>query len=788
MRTKRLQLQSVASQSWSIARLTNGLLRRCNKRVNEPRQSSRELPDGWPIMVSALLSGLLVFAAGGVATAWAERTPGLVVRALPAFWLVTAGMLVAGGIAVGVRRLILRAEPEHSLAAGAAIVSCALLCSVLMWAIAAALGVRDPFPLDIVGAAILTWALVRVAPNWTGFDEPLALLPGFVLGAALTWWVEDAYALSDSIVREFMDPNAILLAATAGLSLAVGPALASFFRQKRAPRPGLLVGVCALGGAVALLLANRLVLVPRLYHFAHIALAFFEFAFVAGALGWLLPRAPRSTSARAGAGAVVVVALMSVVSALLPWRAGSRHIDVAAGAWGMLATPLTDLDGDGYAGTWAAGADAHDLDPRRHPFTPELASHPDADRNGNGVVAALPMDVSATDVPSGTDLVVVVTIDMLRPDYLQPYGAEQETSPRLNELAAEGIVFDRAYSAGGITTMSLPALIRGRYPLALDMEPVFRTTGRRYVFPEDVAPDDQPNRVFLSARSDPGPTIGSLVEEVGGKSFAVLDDGPARVFQQGLGYEKGFDVIRYPNAPEGPGEDAWDAVKVTDAALDVLAAAPERSFVWVHYYDPHAAFPPCDRFEPTPGLGCYRDAIYRVDHQIGRLVDALKESGRWERTAIFVSSDHGEALGEHGLSHHGLDSFEEFVRIPLIARWPGVARGRESRPVSLLDISHSSVALLGAAPPATWHGAPLWTTQRRYPVLSQTMLTAVDGMRYRQQNLLVDGDRRVMWDRISHRSWVYDVDDDPGQTRPVDEPEAWREVARWVDAVEREED
>ncbi len=735
---------------------------------------------------AALAATLVVVSLGAAGTAFVEGHFDLFWRAVPLSGLVALPMLIVAVASHGWWRVNAawrgRLHPSLELVAG--LVPCFALAVVAFRGLAWTFGIEQPFPLGFVAASLLTYIAARFGREWTGFDEPLALLPGFAVGLGLTAWVESAYALTESMTRPIFDPNALLLTAVAGLGIALGPAFAGLTRVNRLRRHrvlGVVVLVCALG----LIFANRFVLVPRLYHFVHIALAFYELLFVAGALGCVLLQREAMGRTPLVLRATVVLVAVLVGASFLPDRRGAQHIDVTAGAAGLLLRPLADLDGDGFSAVWAGGADADDSDASVHPFARETSAESDA--NGNGESGFSPPPISHPPGPDASDLVVVITIDMLRPDFLQPYGAEEETSPNLLALAAESIVYERAYSAGGITTLSLPSLLRGRYPMALEMEPVYRTTARRYRFPEEVGPDDRPNRVFRSARPDTSATIGELFGNVERPAYAVLDDGPARVFQKGLGYEAGFARIWYPNDPEGPGEAEWGAVTVTDTVVELVRDAPRGAFLWVHYYDPHAAHPPCRRFEPTPGLGCYRDAIRDVDEQIGRIIEAMRQAGRWDNSAIFVSSDHGEALGEHGLSHHGLDSFEEFVRIPLIARWPGVSAGRDDRPVSLLDVSWSSVALAGAKPPESWHGAPLWSSQRRYPVLSQTMLTAVDGTRYRQQTLLVEGTRRTMWDRVSGRWWSYDLSSDPEQRAPLELDGAWRDVARWVDTVEREE-
>jgi len=366
-----------------------------------------------------------------------------------------------------------------------------------------------------------------------------------------------------------------------------------------------------------------------------------------------------------------------------------------------------------------------------------------------------------------SDLIILVSIDMLRPDKMSVYGYEEPTTPFLDETRDEWIRFDRAYATGGITTLSLPSLTRALIPLALNFEPVYRTTDYRYVFEEERA-GERVNRVFPSVRGDQHPTIAERFVN----AAAFVDDGPSGVFQRGLGYEDGFELFSYPNPPDGPGYPEWGYDDVTDALLDYLKDAPAQSFVWAHYYDPHNAPGPCERFDPIPGVVCYLDAIHDIDGELRRIRNALQEAGRWENSTLLMTSDHGEAFGEHRLSHHGTDGYEEFIRIPMLVKPSrGLMAGKTIQtPVSLVDASTTALAAARidvSGEIRGTHGRDLLaiaTSEEREPVLSQGLLLTLDGRAYRQHNVMVRGDERVMFDRASRRTWAYDLSEDPLQT------------------------
>jgi arylsulfatase len=105
----------------------------------------------------------------------------------------------------------------------------------------------------------------------------------------------------------------------------------------------------------------------------------------------------------------------------------------------------------------------------------------------------------------------------------------------------------------------------------------------------------------------------------------------------------------------------------------------------------------------------YYAMIEQVDHEFGRLLDALDRTGQAENTVVVFMSDHGEALGDHGLVHKGCRFFDGLVRVPLIVSWPGHFEGgrRSSALVELTDVMPTLMELAGLPVPAGTHGRSL---------------------------------------------------------------------------------
>lgn len=611
-----------------------------------------------------------------------------------------------------------------------------------------------------------------IKPRLTFYPDLGWLLPLSLFLAVPAIDVATTYELLLARTPRILDPNALLFFALSGLVLLASISMTPWFASRRLlPRfvaTGL--GVALIGIWVAMAVWNRLYLVPRLYPEVHGVIAFFEFFIILGALSWVVP--DNDTPPCKKHVAAIVLSFLIPVGALAgPTHSlAPQHIDYTAHFFSKPFLWVFD-DSDHALSTRLGGFDCEPSNPGIHPLAKENRGN-GIDENCSGSDLEAPIKEEPQLQRDEGDLTILITIDMLRPDFMSVYEHPQETTPHLEKLATDFVRFDRAYSAGGITTLALPSVTRGRIPMSLDFEHVYRTVDLRYVFPDELKPHDRYNRVFMSPRSDPHPTIASVFQDAGRETYAILDDGIGSIFRKGFGFERGFQTVYYPNQPEGPGHEKWTSREVTDAALRVVDRAKAGAFIWIHYYDPHAAKPPCRRFEITKGLGCYEDAIADIDSYIGDIVARLMTTGRWENSTMIITSDHGEALGEHRLFHHGLDSYEEFVRIPLLLKSPSSRQmpRQITTPVSLIDASFTALASAGLTPPPEFQGEDLHLVEkveRRWPVISQQLIMEVDGTPVRQQSLLVEGDSRFMWDRVSGRTWHFDISQDPAQTGPM---------------------
>jgi arylsulfatase A-like enzyme len=166
--------------------------------------------------------------------------------------------------------------------------------------------------------------------------------------------------------------------------------------------------------------------------------------------------------------------------------------------------------------------------------------------------------------------------------------------------------------------------------------------------------------------------------------------------------------------PEGQGDtDSTTTGKpLTDGALKLLEGKPPggRFALWVHYFDPHSQYVAHegapDFADPArpPGwrlTAAYDGEIWFTDQQIGRLLDYARAQSWWKDTVVVVTSDHGEALGEHGINfQHGWEIWEPLMRIPLVVYAPGIEPHHVPVKRSVIDLVPTILDLMRVPRPA----------------------------------------------------------------------------------------
>jgi choline-sulfatase len=435
--------------------------------------------------------------------------------------------------------------------------------------------------------------------------------------------------------------------------------------------------------------------------------------------------------------------------------AGAR-IDARPGPVQSLVEALrraTDHDRDGFS-QYFGGGDCDDRDPHRNPDAIEVPGNGvDEDCSGRDARAlvALPPEASHASLLAGLPVdmnLVVFTVDTLRADMI---GGERarEITPNLSRLAAQSVTFDRAYALSSNTMHAIGPMMSGRYPTECP-----RTSEHFTGY--------LPENVMVAERlRDQGFWTGGMATHF--------------YFEPQYGLTQG--ITHWDGAAHMIGEDAsitgWDD-RLADRMLAALQqpslrAAP-RFLLWGHFFDPH------NPYAPHPGLApagandraAYEREVAFTDRQLGRVLAALEALPSWDRTVVVVTADHGEAFGEHGTHWHGVELWEELVRVPLLIRVPGVAPHHVAAARSQIDLAPTLLELMRAPlPPAdardAMSGRSLVSDLVGAPEPERPIYIELTPDRYnRLRRVVLFGNKKLI-ERGAGRYELYDIARDPDE-------------------------
>jgi arylsulfatase len=400
--------------------------------------------------------------------------------------------------------------------------------------------------------------------------------------------------------------------------------------------------------------------------------------------------------------------------------------------------------------------------------------------------------------------ILLIDIDTLRADHLGCYGYRYPTSPHMDALAAQSVLFEKCYAPGIPTTPAHTTIYTGLHPLSHNIV-------------------CHGGAVDLDRKT---PVLPELLQQAGYTTCAIDN-----LFDIKPWLARGYEFYINPSHKHRM-RLLVSCEEINHRAIPWLKAhTSEPFFLYVHYWEPHTPYlppvryrnfwqgtDPCDptvrTFDPikkTPFWGMWADTWFKklgpitdadyvvslydgeishVDEGIGELVAAIDELGLAENTLVIVTADHGESMYEHGIffDHHGL--YENTIHVPLIMRMPGALPA--GRRVDSFVQQHDFAPTL-----LKWGGAQV-----------------PDAMEGKDLRPLAEGtDEKLLWDRVvcCENTWqskwavrtdrhkfilsrrpdpygsppraLYDLAEDPGEERNVAEaqPDLARDLERWLE-------
>jgi arylsulfatase A-like enzyme len=307
--------------------------------------------------------------------------------------------------------------------------------------------------------------------------------------------------------------------------------------------------------------------------------------------------------------------------------------------------------------------------------------------------------------------VILITIDALRPDHLGCYGYERNTSPNIDELAREGVLFENAIIQAPYTYTSIASIFTSIYNNNVKIE----------------IEKDKDKVNFIISGKITNPTLAEVLKR---NNYLTAGFAANPWLRSEAGFDKGFDTYRF-----FWNDDAPFLNNLASEWLDKNHNSP--FFLYLHYMDPHLPYyPPApynilyvnDSFYNTSlgnipkiiednGVGGilsygvlgnhmeiayyisqYDGEISYVDHYIGKLMNKLDALNLTNNTLIIITADHGEGLGEHNLYFtHDIFLYDFLIKVPLIIKCPqcGLKAKVVNAQVRSIDIMPTILDILG---------------------------------------------------------------------------------------------
>ena len=315
----------------------------------------------------------------------------------------------------------------------------------------------------------------------------------------------------------------------------------------------------------------------------------------------------------------------------------------------------------------------------------------------------------------GAPNILLLILDTVRADELGVYGYAQPTSPRIDQFAARGVVFDRAIAPSSWTLASHASIFTGRRPGELSARWV-KPLDRTHPTLAEVLRDHGYRTAGFAANFyhtgvESGIARGFLhYEDVVRNrhqvvwSAALARVGMLRALWNARSLRAAWRSLRKHNMNlEAAGRSQKTAERATGDLLRWLDRQ-ERGpfFAFVNFFDAHEREeqlePEFNRFG-RGDRGRYDGFLARIDRAIGSLLDGLERRGVLDNTIVVITSDHGELFGEHGLYSHGNGLHMPALWVPLIVVHPRTipAGARVRGPVGLQDLAATLVELAGVS-------------------------------------------------------------------------------------------
>ncbi len=395
--------------------------------------------------------------------------------------------------------------------------------------------------------------------------------------------------------------------------------------------------------------------------------------------------------------------------------------------------------------------------------------------------------------------IVLYISDTLRADHLSCYGRTPQTSPVVDSLAQDGVLFEHCISGSTWTKPSIGTMFTG---LPARVHQAVAAEG-------NIKEVIQMEAYRVQVLREEFQTLPETFKKLGYSTAYFMGNAHGR---PEFGYGRGFDHVIF-NFVYHPG------VQVEDAIRWIWESSTEPFFIIIHQIDPHGPYTPeehyfydlhgttkaeasqimdpdqaervqlfVDEYDTVQARGAvktvtpeaneylkmlYDAEIYAVDSTLKRLINHFKRIGIYDNTVFAFTSDHGEGFREHNFYGHGVLAelpYHELIHVPLVMAGGGLPKNvRVSQTTSMIDLYPTLIELAGGSSPEYVTGSPM-ISRNGEVLVDQNRLGYTDYDYYRADlgvwvTSVFDGRYKIAVDKAKNKQWIFDFESDPGELK-----------------------
>jgi choline-sulfatase len=404
-----------------------------------------------------------------------------------------------------------------------------------------------------------------------------------------------------------------------------------------------------------------------------------------------------------------------------------------------------------------------------------VISHQKVSLEKAGRSSRIPAEAAVISKQDYPDIVLII-LDAARADHFGCYGYDRDTTPHIDILARGGMIFTQAYATAPYTVCSVPTMITGASFLD------HKVVGTHHKLNEGMT---------------------TLAEYLQAAGYATLGFSSTPNNSRTKGFDQGFDEFYEAWTFAEDRKNSRDAFQLSRRVIQTLSEHKEGArpfFLQVHYVPPHEPYEPSEEFDVfgDPGyrgemdgsierlselklnrtvpageditelISLYDGNLRMADFALEELLKALRERERWQNTLLLITSDHGEALYEHGRLGHNSTLYEEMLHVPFILHLPRGCAGFEvdkAQLVSLEDIVPTLLGLLQIRPKSYIAGMNIFEQRRFWQpgdkprfIFSRSSGDPIPFYSYRSRRW------KIIFKDVGNQL-LFDLFDDPGETQ-----------------------